>query len=288
MQPNLTFFSLYSFVAPPPPPLFLHFRTCTQGIPTPHTTRVFRVMQNARPAAARGLGLRHASRVLTGLSRGNVCRSAHPRHSTRFVFDILLLFFLISSSFQPSPTFRRYSYTTCHCCVSCSCVYSHEHLTARQVAGTSTCAACPASCAVQSTVVGCPDGVCTQCTRARIDNTCVDSCPPGMFADTSDTSRALHGICTPCHSSCATCWGPTSAQCGACSTGLQYQSACVSQCPPRTYASAGVCYACDSQCLYGCNGSLPTNCTPSSNIGSLLDPSAQVSEMGCQLGGGDV
>jgi len=143
-----------------------------------------------------------------------------------------------------------------------------------------TCHRCPANCAIRLGVVGCPGGSCTTCARNRLNGTCTDDCPIGTYVDTSDRATATFGTCRPCNRRCTTCWGPSSDQCTICS-GLHFRGVCVEECTPFTYEHAGVCHSCDPQCINGCDGPLRQNCTMSSNVSALLDPSAQ--DFGCRF-----
>lgn len=147
------------------------------------------------------------------------------------------------------------------------------------------CLACNAEC---NTVVGsggCPGGVgashCVQCLHVRHAGVCKATCPIGTYPDSSDVSTALGGVCRPCHSQCQSasgCTGGRADQCNNCAN-LIYGSTCVGSCPPRTVQVNTVCLDCDSNCLFGCTGTGPGDCT--SSVPSALR--ANASDYGCKV-----
>ncbi|KCV68162.1 TKL protein kinase [Fonticula alba] len=120
--------------------------------------------------------------------------------------------------------------------------------------------------------VQCPDH-CDSCTQLDFclsceggfflthQGACLSGCPAGSFNDVaSDT-------CQPCDPMCATCAGPSSAECIACAPGteagpgLSGLVACQPSCPESQYLDpvTGVCTACDGSCAT-CNGPSDRDC----------------------------
>ncbi|NWX95910.1 PCSK5 convertase, partial [Nothoprocta ornata] len=89
-----------------------------------------------------------------------------------------------------------------------------------------------------------------------LNTTCVETCPPGYFADSDE------GLCSPCHSTCDTCSGKHSSQCLSCKPGWYRKGkACVNQCPAGYFAqnSTKSCERCHKTCKE-CMGPQPTDC----------------------------
>uniref|UniRef100_A0A3Q3JNC6 Proprotein convertase subtilisin/kexin type 6 n=1 Tax=Monopterus albus TaxID=43700 RepID=A0A3Q3JNC6_MONAL len=159
--------------------------------------------------------------------------------------------------------------------------------------------------------VGRSAGDCLSCRRGLYLNTlsssCIDTCPPGYFADNCKLPHAecyrcvktnrlatthirvtcvpecTNGtffhleemMCKPCHSSCRTCTGPSEEKCIQCAEGyLQQEWRCVQTCSPGYYSeeAAGVpnnmCHRCEQNCL-SCGGP-GTTCTKCKDGYSLV------------------
>uniref|UniRef100_A0A8C6ZU05 Proprotein convertase subtilisin/kexin type 5 n=1 Tax=Nothoprocta perdicaria TaxID=30464 RepID=A0A8C6ZU05_NOTPE len=96
----------------------------------------------------------------------------------------------------------------------------------------------------------------TACLTCRNDTTCVETCPPGYFADSDE------GLCSPCHSTCDTCSGKHSSQCLSCKPGWYRKGkGCVNQCPAGYFAqnSTKSCERCHKTCKE-CMGPQSTDC----------------------------
>ena len=111
----------------------------------------------------------------------------------------------------------------------------------------------------------------TQCDGCRnvldvLNGTCIDQCPLGTYQD--ELNR-----CVPCDNQCTVdggCNGPSSADCVACANvfvntlidGVSRDS-CLQNCSSLYYQRSGsdVCAPCDSECLEGCTGPSPYECT---------------------------
>jgi len=76
-----------------------------------------------------------------------------------------------------------------------------------------------------------------------------------------------NGICTPCHYSCASCFGGTSSSCFACNALRTFTVPNSCPCSTGFYEVSGICSSCSLSCLT-CSIT-PTNCT-SCNVGSFL------------------
>lgn len=60
---------------------------------------------------------------------------------------------------------------------------------------------------------------------------------------------AEDGHCRPCHASCLSCTGPSSADCGSCMPNMYLHSgSCVQSCPLGFYAAATDCDRCPGSC----------------------------------------
>jgi len=111
---------------------------------------------------------------------------------------------------------------------------------------------------------------CVKCSAGflNIDWTCGanGTCPAGFYADTATK------YCQPCHSTCATCYGPSSHNCSTCASGRYFlNNECV-VCPGHGFYIdlgnktqfflnlIGQCKKCHSTC-YSCTGPLDTQCT---------------------------
>eukprot|EP00047_Mylnosiga_fluctuans_P004265 m.233535 g.233535 ORF g.233535 m.233535 type:complete len:1481 (-) comp12531_c0_seq1:233-4675(-) len=156
-----------------------------------------------------------------------------------------------------------------HCVASCPLNYYPSD---------GECLRCSRTCADSCT--GPASSQCSSCRVANYSGACVSACPTGMYA--TDQQQ-----CAPCDSTCTAfgCNGPAADDCferncsGIVCTGSQrlstscsceakpctplftYNGACVPRCPVSTYADDGVCVPCDAQCLNGCSGAGPANCT---------------------------
>ena len=122
---------------------------------------------------------------------------------------------------------------------------------------------------------------CVFCTAEDICTTCM----PGYYRNSSK--------CSPCHESCATCFGGSDSQCVSCFGVSQlisgkcigcssscarcdinksclecapsfvlYNGNCGKNCPPKTYPSNVQCYDCMTNCSTCTNNTLCTACAP--------------------------
>lgn len=79
-------------------------------------------------------------------------------------------------------------------------------------------------------------------------NICVETCPDGYYQD----HKAK--FCRFCDCSCATCGGPTFADCNMCASGYwKFADICVRQCPPSTwpktdFVNGNTCEDCHIDC----------------------------------------
>uniref|UniRef100_A0AAX7USN5 Fraser extracellular matrix complex subunit 1 n=1 Tax=Astatotilapia calliptera TaxID=8154 RepID=A0AAX7USN5_ASTCA len=167
-------------------------------------------------------------------------------------------------SYQHDPTHCRYCHESCsECrgpsqqeCVSCSdpvallkdgvCVldcgtgfYSREG-----VSCDSSCASCFPD---NPKCMSCPPGT------ALHHGKCLSQCPAQHYLDSQSRCRA-------CHSSCASCWGPSVSQCTLCPGGLLlHQGQCVEACGEGLYAQDYTCHNCHPSCR-SCVGPLASDC----------------------------
>ncbi|KCV67318.1 TKL protein kinase, partial [Fonticula alba] len=106
------------------------------------------------------------------------------------------------------------------------------------------CASCPASAAT-----------CALCERGWLLDvpSCVTGCP--------GSSVALGGLCTACHGSCATCYGPEPEHCLTCGPAapLHLDGACLGACPAGTYQAGPACLPCSVSCA-ACSGPDGSEC----------------------------
>ncbi|KAK2489711.1 hypothetical protein MC885_008047 [Smutsia gigantea] len=115
-----------------------------------------------------------------------------------------------------------------------------------------TCSACDQSCKT----CGLSSPRCLTCVEKTVlhDGKCISECPGGYYADAT-------GRCKVCHSSCASCSGPTASHCVACiHPRALRQGHCLPSCGEGFYPDRGVCKACHSSCL-SCVGPEPSHCT---------------------------
>lgn len=147
------------------------------------------------------------------------------------------------------------------------------------LAAAKSCVPCGSECVTTTGSGGCPNGTlaCAVCVHTRQDGVCVANCAVNRFADLTQTSTALGGVCVPCNALCAPgagCTGPAATQCNACATFRDTQtSACVSACSSLQYLNsvAATCNPCNAECLYGCYASSNnTSCKPSSSNSTSL------------------
>ena len=90
---------------------------------------------------------------------------------------------------------------------------------------------------------------------------CAGPCPPnGAFVDTSDTTKAVKGVCKACHSLCDPskgCSGTTPDKCGACANAKDDDGkTCIAACPTGKYLTGPntQCKPCNAVCS-ACTGS---------------------------------
>ena len=106
---------------------------------------------------------------------------------------------------------------------------------------------------------------CLTCANVSINGTCVAECPPAYYVAVHDNGAS--GTCEPCHKECAGgCEGPGAADCADCAhftwINKDADPECLAECQPHQYADTrGYCQACHDQCVGGCHGAGPTNCT---------------------------
>lgn len=140
----------------------------------------------------------------------------------------------------------------------CPALFFPEALTAR-------CYPCNDQCSG-----GCSGPLATQCQScqiAQLGSTCLPFCPAGTYLE--QTTR----LCKPCNVQCRdTCSGPSSRNCDAClNFNNTLTSQCVSQCPATTFADElNQCFACNRECLTGCYGAGPDQCSVTCTSGGCL------------------
>ncbi|KAG7278007.1 hypothetical protein CRUP_020323 [Coryphaenoides rupestris] len=84
------------------------------------------------------------------------------------------------------------------------------------------------------------------------DNACTPTCSPGSF------QRGER--CFVCHSSCASCWGPSASQCSECQGPLLLnQGPCVDSCGEGLYPQDNTCHNCHPSCR-SCQGLGGSDC----------------------------
>ncbi|XP_069025425.1 extracellular matrix organizing protein FRAS1 isoform X2 [Embiotoca jacksoni] len=95
--------------------------------------------------------------------------------------------------------------------------------------------------------MSCPSGT------ALHHGKCITECPAQHYLDN-------HSRCRACHSSCATCWGPSVSQCTLCPGGLLlHQGQCVEACGEGLYSLDNTCLNCHPSCR-SCVGPLASDC----------------------------
>jgi len=85
---------------------------------------------------------------------------------------------------------------------------------------------------------------------------CISICKPGQY-------KSKLSKCLPCHSSCKTCYGPTSTSCLGCISGhVYFQNTCQKNCPTGTFFKHTLqrCFQCHPLCKT-CIGSSPNKCS---------------------------
>ncbi|XP_017560623.2 extracellular matrix protein FRAS1 [Pygocentrus nattereri] len=113
------------------------------------------------------------------------------------------------------------------------------------------CYACDPSCATchpdNPSCLSCPVGY------ALHHGKCVSECPAQHYRDS-------YGRCQMCHSSCASCSGPSASHCTSCPSSLPlYQGQCVESCGEGLFARDGHCYSCHVSCR-ACVGPESSDC----------------------------
>ncbi|KCV70480.1 serine/threonine protein kinase [Fonticula alba] len=124
------------------------------------------------------------------------------------------------------------------------------------------CHACAAGCHTCRSSTAC--ATCAPGLRLTEAGACraPASCPDG-FLNAGD-----EGDCQPCDDACATCHGPSSADCITCPADhLLFQGTCLSACPEGSFPQAGRCQPCHRSCLR-CDGPDSTNCTACMGAGA--------------------
>ncbi|KAJ1639492.1 insulin-like growth factor binding protein [Pavlovales sp. CCMP2436] len=168
------------------------------------------------------------------------------------------------------------------------------------VDGLSACRACDPTCA---TCAGGGASDCSSCegggpTPVLDDGSCITTCADGSYTQTTNvtststsslgqsvTVTAAVATCQLCDLSCATCDGPGTSECQACSAGiapLLHAGVCVASCPNDhfTNTTQGVCLPCHSDCEE-CDGPAETDCL------SCQPPAPQLLQTGqCVCGAG--
>ncbi|XP_056136283.1 extracellular matrix protein FRAS1 [Lampris incognitus] len=82
---------------------------------------------------------------------------------------------------------------------------------------------------------------------------CITQCPDHHYRDN-------HGRCGVCHSSCASCWGPSVTQCTLCHGALAlHQGQCVDTCGDGLFPLDNACHNCHPSCR-SCVGPLASDC----------------------------
>ncbi|XP_007496032.2 extracellular matrix organizing protein FRAS1 isoform X2 [Monodelphis domestica] len=108
---------------------------------------------------------------------------------------------------------------------------------------------------------------CLTCAKNTMwhDGRCLAACPPRYYPDTT-------GRCSGCHSSCASCDGPSASHCIACPhSQVLHQNQCLSDCGQSFYSDHGICKACHPSCL-NCVGPEPFSCTQCRNATEGVQP----------------
>jgi len=136
------------------------------------------------------------------------------------------------------------------------------------------CESCSSLCAVGSR---CPLGTgpqhCTVCNAFRHDSRCVSTCPLNTYVMTGPNTSGNDGEaqCLACHRVCDPqrgCSGPLPSDCNRCASlelvdvgTAANQTICVASCPSLHFQIGAQCRPCDRNCLHGCTGGGPMNCT---------------------------
>ncbi|XP_035217440.1 extracellular matrix protein FRAS1-like [Stegodyphus dumicola] len=128
--------------------------------------------------------------------------------------------------------------------------------------GAGICEACHPDC--RTCLGGAAKDKCLSCSSGYLlpyigthFGPCVDECPPQYFLDS--------GICTVCHETCETCFGPNDTECTSCNSSLFFKHGrCVPHCSNGYFQDLGVCYACHPSCAscYGFNSDECYTCPP--------------------------
>eukprot|EP00039_Didymoeca_costata_P027163 m.17582 g.17582 ORF g.17582 m.17582 type:complete len:2121 (+) comp6059_c0_seq1:144-6506(+) len=128
---------------------------------------------------------------------------------------------------------------------------------------------------------------CKGCRYAQIGNDCSTKCPSGMFPGKGGLSDTL---CQPCDPQCSencTSSGPSACTMTGISSGcknFRYGSTCVFECPKNTYEvvdrTGKHCFPCDDECLGGCSGAGPSECTACARF-SIIDDSSSTCVRTC-------
>ncbi|CAK8671603.1 unnamed protein product [Clavelina lepadiformis] len=125
-----------------------------------------------------------------------------------------------------------------------------------------SCRACQDSC---SSCSG-DSNYCTSCPLGKLmeSGLCVKRCSAKYYQ--LSISR-----CADCHSTCATCSGPSASQCLSCDPphSFLYMGKCVPKCPPKHYPRGGRCEACYHGCQT-CVGSLASDCSSCAESGRVF------------------
>ncbi|KAM4616687.1 extracellular matrix organizing protein FRAS1 [Polymixia lowei] len=127
------------------------------------------------------------------------------------------------------------------------------------------CNACDPSCDTcypdNPKCMSCPPG------SALHHGRCISQCPDHYYLDN-------HNRCRACHSSCASCWGPSVTQCTLCPGGLSlHQGQCVEACGEGLYPQDNTCHNCHPSCR-SCVGPLASDCTHCLKPEEALQPKA--------------
>ncbi|KAG7278006.1 hypothetical protein CRUP_020322 [Coryphaenoides rupestris] len=122
------------------------------------------------------------------------------------------------------------------------------------------------------------DGACRECEcedgQVRCYLRTCPTCRPGTLALSKD------GHCCPqctkvCHSSCASCWGPSASQCSECQGPLLLnQGPCVDSCGEGLYPQDNTCHNCHPSCrsCQGLGGSDCLRCLRPEDVLLPVDP----------------
>ena len=99
-------------------------------------------------------------------------------------------------------------------------------------------------------------------------DTCVslNACPQGYYTSTGSfptLAQLSQIVCSPCHSECSMCDGPSTSDCQACNNAFQSSDGstidqCLNSCPNST-DNSNQCFSCDPQCN-GCRGTTSRDC----------------------------